>query len=83
MKRTRRGENREINRDLRAIAGRANEHNANSRSAERRRKQMLKGQLGASNGVVTMSESEADRLIDAYEHAQAAHAEIEEAVGDR
>jgi len=67
MKRTQRGQNREINRELRGMAGRANEHNANSRSAERRRKQMLKGQMKASNGVVTMSESEADQLIAALD----------------
>ena len=63
MKRTKRGQNREINRTLRSIAGSANEHNANSRASERRRKQMLSGKLQASNGVVTMSESEADALV--------------------
>lgn len=63
VKRTRKGQNREINRELRAIAGSANEHNANSRAAARRRKQMLAGQTTAANGVVTMSESEADALV--------------------
>ena len=52
---------RQINRHLRMIAGRSNEHNANSRAATRRRKQMLSGQATASNGVVINTDADNQR----------------------
>lgn len=63
MKRTKRGQNREINRELRSMVASHNDRNATGKAAQRRRNQMLRGQLKAENGVVTMSSSEADDLI--------------------
>lgn len=50
--------NRAINQMMRGIAGRANNHNANSRAAARRRKQMVDGKLTPSNGVVVFTEED-------------------------
>ena len=49
---TRKGVERFMKRTRKFVDAKAKDHDANSRPAERRRKQMLAGKLKASNGVV-------------------------------
>lgn len=56
---TRKGMEAWVKQQRKFVEGRGNVSNPNSRAAQRRRKQMIKGQLTVANGVVPVYECDA------------------------